>query len=292
MVIEKAQKKIKLIAFVSISVNILLFLLKIWVGVISNSIAILADAWHTLSDSITSVILFISVKLSEKPPDKKHPFGHGRYDLIASLIINVLLISVGIHFFQKSFNRLHSEEFFEKNFFTVIVITSSVIIKEIMAMWAISSGKKLKSSALTADGWHHRSDAITSFVLLINLFLINKYPWIDGVLGIIISCIIIFAAFYILKNTISSFIGEDINEKYKNKIIDRIHTISNQKLNAHHFHLHEYGTHKELTFHINLPGDIKLEKAHAVASNIERDLKNEFNMEVTIHLEPGESILK
>ncbi|MCD4818849.1 MAG: cation diffusion facilitator family transporter [Candidatus Cloacimonetes bacterium] len=283
---NKIQKKIKAIAFFSILINIFLFILKIWVGIISNSISIIADAWHTLSDSITSIILFISVKLSEKPPDKEHPFGHGRYDLIAALIINVLLISIGVHFFQKSFARLHSTNFYEKSLFTIIVVIISIIVKEMMAIWAITSGKKFKSKALISDGWHHRSDAFTSLIVLISISFINKYPWIDGVLGILISCVIIFVAFFILKKSISSLIGEDINEGFKTEIINQIQKSYNYELNAHHFHLHEYGNHKELTFHINLPGNFTLEKSHTIATDIENDLKIKFKMEVTIHLEP------
>ncbi len=274
--------------WISIITNFLLFILKYWAGIVTGSVAIIVDAWHTLSDSLSSVIVVISTRISRKPPDTDHPFGHGRADLIASLIIGFMLGVVAINFFIESAHRLMNNEAVQFGRIALIVIIISILFKEFLAQYAFMASRKTGSKALRADGWHHRSDAISSVLVLIGIFLNDFFWWIDGVLGILISLLLVYAMFEILKDSISRILGE----KPDNELIEKIREIclrrSGIHLYPHHFHIHTYGDHSELTLHINLPNDLSLEQAHTIATDIEDTIREELSIEATIHMEPME----
>ncbi|MBL7111321.1 MAG: cation transporter [Bacteroidales bacterium] len=272
--------------WVSIITNILLFILKYWAGVVTGSVAIIVDAWHTLSDSLSSVIVILSIRISRKPPDTDHPFGHGRADLIASLIIGFMLGVVAINFFIESAERLMNKDAVQFGRFALIVIIISILFKEFLAQYAFMASRKTGSKALRADGWHHRSDAISSVLVLIGIFLDDFFWWIDGVLGILISLLLVYAMFEILKDSISRILGEKPDNELVAKIREICQRCSGILLYPHHFHIHRYGDHSELTLHINLPKDLSLEQAHNIATEIEEAIREELDMETTIHMEP------
>ena len=276
----------------SILLNILLFAYKFWAGTVTGSIAIIADAWHTLSDSFTSVVVLVSARASSIPPDREHPFGHGRAELLGSIVIGLLLAVVAFNFIVDSAHRLKGGEGVTFGLIAIAATTVSIITKEGMAQFAFWAAKKTGSVTLKADAWHHRSDAISSLVLLGGIFLGRYFWWIDGVMGIILGLLIMYAAYEILKDSMDSFIGEAPDSGFKDSVIRIAAESSGRELDIHHMHIHKYGDHTELTFHIRLEGDLSLEKAHHVASNIESAIKREMNVESTIHMEPkiGETI--
>ncbi|MFC2135505.1 cation diffusion facilitator family transporter, partial [Bacteroidota bacterium] len=149
--------------WLSIVVNILLFILKYWAGLVTGSIAIFADAWHTLSDSVSSIILIFGVKISVKSADRDHPFGHGRAENIAAIIIAILLMFIALNFVKESVEKLINRESVVFGTLSIIVIVISILGKEGLAQFAFWAGKRTGSQILKADGWHHRSDAISSF---------------------------------------------------------------------------------------------------------------------------------
>ncbi len=272
--------------WMSMGVNVLLFGLKFWVGLITGSIALIADAWHTLSDSISSIILLIGNRYYQKPPDDDHPFGHGRVELISALIIGVLLIVIAFNFLIASVNTLYERESVNFGMLAIGVTILSIILKELMARYAFWVDKKVGSNAVRADGWHHRSDALSSLIILAGIFLNGIFWWIDGALGIIVALFISYAAYSILSDTINPLLGE-IPEP---ELIRNIQNICRDKIaspaNAHHFHIHRYGNHTELTFHIKLPGDYDLQRAHLLATEIEEQIWDEHKISTTIHMEP------
>ncbi len=272
--------------WLSIILNILLFILKYWAGMVTGSIAILADAWHTLSDSFTSVIVLVGVKISKKQPNKEHPFGFGRAELIASIIISVLLFVVGFNFIVESIVKLSSRETTQFGNIAIIVISISVILKEAIAEFAFWASNKTSSTVLRADAWHHRSDAISSLIILIGIFLGKYFWWIDGVLGIIVALFIFYAAYEILKQTIDPLIGKRPSDELIQNINNICKNITSSDVFIHHIHMHNYGKHIEITFHIQLSGDMKLQDAHNIANQIEEEIRNELNIEATIHMEP------
>ena len=272
--------------WLSIGINILLFALKYWAGVVSGSVAIIADAWHTLADSITSIIVLIGTKTSEKPPDNKHPFGHGRAEIIAAFIIGIFLALIAFEFFVESINRLSEHEAASYGTIAIIVTIISILFKEALAQFAFWSSKKVNSISLRADAWHHRSDAISSIIILVGIFLGKYFWWIDGVLGLIVAIIIAYAALKTIKDAISSILGETPSDEDILKIKQICNEVSPFDSHPHHIHIHDYGKHQELTFHINLPSNISLLEAHNIATEIEIAIKKEMNFETTIHMEP------
>jgi len=285
--INKKNNRLKNIeGWGSIILNTFLFIIKFWAGSVTGSVAIIADAWHTLSDSFTSAIVLCSVVASSKPPDRKHPFGHGRAEIIASIIIGVLLSVVAFNFFIEALSRLRESTPVTYGNLAIAVTAVSVILKEAMAQFAIRAGKKTGSQVLTADGWHHRSDAISSAIILAGIFTGRQFWWIDGALGIMVSILILYSAFEIIRDTYGSIIGECPDEALVNKINRIAEENINMETFIHHIHVHNYGHHKELTFHIKLPDDLNLKDAHDIATNLEISIRQELNIETTIHMEP------
>ncbi len=272
----------------SIILNIFLGILKFIAGHISNSVAITADAWHTLSDSISSLAVLLGLKIASQPADKTHPYGHGRAELISSVVVGVLLAVIGFSFLVESITKLRTRETVEYGTFAIWVTAISVIVKEVMAIYTISVGKKFNYHSMRADGWHHRSDAISSAVILVGILFANSFWWIDSILGILVSIMIFYTTYSILKEDISPLLGEGIDEKLKRDIIKCGEIVSGDlDLKAHNFKIHRYGHHLELTFHIRLPGHYTLTQAHEIANRYEQIIENSLNcsISVTIHVD-------
>jgi cation diffusion facilitator family transporter len=270
----------------SIVLNIFLFAFKFWAGTVTGSIAVLADAWHTLSDSFTSVVVLVSARASSIPPDRKHPFGHGRAELLGSIVIGLLLAVVAFNFILDSVQRLKGGESVVFGVIAIAATSVSIVAKEGMAQFAFWASKKTGSVTLKADGWHHRSDAISSLVLLGGIFMGKYFWWVDGVMGIILAILIMYAAYEILKDSMDSFIGEAPDTVFRDKVVKIAGNTSGKELDIHHMHIHRYGDHTELTFHIRLERSLSLEEAHIVASSIESAIRLEMKVESTIHMEP------
>ena len=273
--------------WISIGINGFLFVLKYWAGTATGSVAILADAWHTLSDSLSSVFVLVGARVSSKPPDKKHPYGHGRAELIASVFIAVLLGFISYDFIKESVLKLISREEVAFGTVAIVVMIVSIVLKEALAQYAFWAGRKADSNSLNADGWHHRTDAISSILILIGIFLGKYFWWIDGVLGIVVAIMILYAAYKILRDSISRLIGEAPHPELSKKLAGSAAKITPLDLNIHHIHLHTYGRHKELTFHIRLPEQMSVAKSHELAEKIERQIFDDHGMVTTIHVEPG-----
>ncbi len=270
----------------SILANTVLFGLKYWAGIVTGSIALVADAWHTLSDSISSVFVLIGAKVSERPPDERHPFGHGRAELITAIIIGMFLAFIGYEFIRESISRLSEHQKTTFGLLAKIVTLISILTKEGLAQLAFWMYKKTKSSPLRADGWHHRTDAISSLLILIGIFLGSTFWWIDSILGIVVSLLIFYSAFEIIRDAVDPLMGKKPDDDLVYDIRRLCNKLFGRSLDAHHFHIHEYGDHTELTFHIVLPSDFQLKDAHDLATQMELEIRQQFNIEATIHMEP------
>jgi cation diffusion facilitator family transporter len=274
-----------LAGWLSIAVNIVLFGLKYWAGFSSGSVAIIADAWHTLSDSLTSIIVIVGLRLALKPEDKEHPFGHGRVELIASIIIAVLLAVVGVNFFIESIHKLERGERAVFGMLPLIVFAVSVLFKEAIAQFAFSVAKKSGSRSLRADGWHHRSDAVASALILIGVFLGRYFWWIDGVLGILVALLILYAAFDILKEGAGPLIGEKPDDNLVEAVQKTAETVIPGDAQVHHLHMHRYGEHTEVTFHVRLSSSMTVADSDHLVEKIENRLRSELHVESTIRVE-------
>ena len=272
---------------ISVLTNVVLFALKLWAGLVTGSIALTADAWHTLSDSFSSGIVLFSGWASGKPPDDEHPFGHGRVDLVSSVVIGLLLAMIGIEFVLKAVEQLKGGEAVTFGKLAITVTIISIVGKELMAQFAFWANRKTGNPILRADGWHHRTDALSSVIVLIGILCSGFFWWIDGCLGIIVAIMIFYASYQILRDSITRLIGETPDPGLLKEVEDIIRDIA-PEVAPHHFHLHSYGEHRELTFHISMVSSLTLKDAHEKANMIEEALRGQMNLEATIHMEPKE----
>jgi cation diffusion facilitator family transporter len=284
--IEDSNKLSYAEGWISIAVNLALFALKYWAGIVTDSIAITADAWHTLSDSLTSIIVIVGVKISAKPADKEHPFGHGRAEWIAAIVIGISLALIAFNFISESLQRVRHHEAAQYGIIAITVTVISIVMKEALAQYAIWIGKKTGSRAVKADAWHHRSDALSSVIILVGIFFSTYFWWIDGVLGIIVALLILYAAFDILKDSVNPMLGSEPGEDLISQVRELAHECTGEEVHAHHFHLHDYGGHAELTFHIRLAQRMTLQEAHGIAKRIENVIGDKLKIDATIHIDP------
>ncbi len=273
-------------ATISVTGNILLFGIKYYAGFVTGSIALIADAWHTLSDSLSSIILFLGVKIANKPADEEHPYGHGRAELIAAVIIGTLLAMIGLNFLIESTHRLIDHRTVHYGTLAIVVTIISIVVKEAMAQYAFRCSHRTTSELLRADGWHHRSDAISSVLILIGIFLGRYFWWIDSVMGIILAGILFYVTYDILRTSTSHLLGEKPDTTVIKAVMNIAKSCCSENLHLHHFHLHSYGDHREITLHMQLPAELQLGEAHRICEVLENSIRKELNLEPTIHIEP------
>ena len=271
---------------VSVILNLLLFVLKYYAGIASASLALIADAWHTLSDSLTSLVVILGIKLSSKKPDKEHPFGHGRWEQISALIIAILLALIGVEFMKDAIAKLRGHEAADFGWLAYLATVASIVLKEGLARYAFYIARKTGNAAVKADGWHHRSDALSSLMVLAGLFLSPYFWWIDSVLGMLISFMLFYAAYGIIREAVNKILGEEPSEEVIGKVEQIVKAEMGNVASPHHYHIHPYGDHIELTFHIQVPGEETVEEAHRKATLIEMQIKTELKIDATIHIEP------
>ena len=275
----------------SVVLNALLFGVKFWAGIVTGSVALIADAWHTMSDSLTSIFIIIAAKLAAKKPDKEHPFGHGRWELIASLLVAFVLALIAYSVFTNSLDRFQDGESVIFGALALYITIGSIVIKELLAQYSFYLGRKFDNTAITADGWHSRTDSISSVVILAGIIITRFVPglwWMDSVLGMICALIILYAAYKVLKDSVTRILGEEPKADFIEKLQSEVEKISDTNLKLHHVHIHNYVSHKEITMHICLDENKTIKEGHDLASLIEDMIAEKFNMEATIHVEPFE----
>ncbi len=274
--------------WISIVLNTLLFGVKYWAGGRIGSVSMVADAWHTLSDTLTSVVVIIGFWIMARPADDRHPFGHARAENISAIIIGVLLAVVGVFFGYESVQRLLHRQAVTFSLFAILIFVASALLKEGLAQFAFWAGKKAGSQAVTADGWHHRSDAVASALIVVGAALGSRLWWMDGALGIGVSLLILWAAVDIVRSTSSTLLGEAPSEELQHAVLAVVHEEYPQVNDVHHLHLHRYGHNVELTLHLRLPPAMSVEQSHEISHRIEARLRTELALEATVHIEPAE----
>jgi cation diffusion facilitator family transporter len=272
--------------WLSILINSLLFVLKYWAGLVTGSLALIADAWHTLSDSISSIVLLLGMKYSQKPADKDHPFGHGRSELVVSLLIGALLAFVAFYFASEGIAKLRDRVGTSYGTLAIVVTIISILAKEGLAQVAFFIGKRTGSISVSADGWHHRSDALSSIIVLVGIFIAKYYWWIDGVLSILVALLILYSGIKVITDSARLILGEVPSDELVQKVMEIVSRQGYESMESHHFHIHNYVMHQELTFHVRLPNQMTIEQAHRIISLIEEAIHLELGIDATIHIEP------
>jgi cation diffusion facilitator family transporter len=277
-------------ASVSILVNVALFLLKLFFGLFINSIALIADSVHSLSDVATSGVVIFGFRVAKKKPDASHPFGHGRAEYIATLIIAILLIITGLEFVQQSIERIiNLETILHQNYviFISIIVLITAVVKEILARFSYAIAKRIKSDVLNADAWHHRTDALSSIGVALGILGSHfGFPILDPIFGLLVSFIIIYVGINLVKTSSNFLLGQAPDRQ----LIHTIERIAKETRGIHGVHdisLHDYGTKKVITLHAEVDNSLKLEKAHELADVLEEQIQQKTDYMTIIHLEPA-----
>ena len=272
--------------WVSASVNLLLFLFKLFIGLITGAVSLIADAIHTLSDVITSLIVIWGFNQAKKPADVRHPYGHGRAEYIATLIISILLCVAGIEFIETAIDRIQNPILIKSDLRMVIVLGLTIIIKEITARYAKFLSSKIASGLLHADAWHHRTDAISSFLVMIALIAGNYgYPSIDGWVGLFVALILIYTGFDIARDSIDDLIGTPPDPSELENIREVVIGVPGS-LGVHDISVHSYGNEKFVSVHAEINAKKTAAEAHDISEEIESRLKKTMGVEPTVHLDP------
>ena len=272
--------------WISIIVNGLMFFLKLLIGFIIGSISVIADAFHTLTDVISSGVVIWGFNESEKPADKDHPYGHGRAEYVATLVIAILLIVAGIEFIESSIERIVDPTIVEPQWWMIISIVITIFIKILVALYAEFLSSKIASSTLHADAWHHQADAISSFLVAFAMIL-GKYGYsqFDGWIGLIIAMFIIWSGFGIAKTAVDDLIGrpptiEEIND------IRQLSQNVEGVIGVHDIAVHSYGKDKFASIHVEIDADENQMEAHDISANVEKILYNKLGVAPTAHVDP------
>jgi cation diffusion facilitator family transporter len=271
---------------VSVCINGLLFILKLTIGLMVGAVSVIADAVHSLSDVVSSAVVIWGFKQAEKPADVEHPYGHGRAEYIATLIIAVLLVVAGIEFFQMSIDRIRNPEVVTSQWWMVVVLIFTIVLKEITARFAEHLSSKIASGTLHADAWHHRTDAISSLLVVAALIAGNYgYPAVDGWAGLGVSLFLIYTGYEIAKDAVDDLIGKPPTTEEIEQIRQIVKGVVGV-LGAHDIVVHSYGHDKFVSVHIEIDADKTTAEAHDVSERVEETLKESIGAEPTVHLDP------
>lgn len=278
-----------LASVVGIFCNVLLFSVKLAIGLILSSLAVTADAFNNLSDAASSIISFVGVKMAGKPADAEHPFGHGRIEYIAALIVSFLVIEVGFTFFKSSISKImHPEEItFDPVPFIILIL--SILVKLWMAFFNNKLGKRIDSKVMLATAADSLGDVITTSATVISIVICHFTSInVDAIAGLIVSGIVIWSGVSIAKDTLEPLIGQRVPSELYQKITDMVESYEGI-VGAHDLIVHNYGPNRSMaTIHAEVPNDVSIEASHEIIDRIERDAKKKLNILLVIHMDPIE----
>lgn len=276
----------RLEGWISIAVNFLLFGTKLLIGLLINSIALIADSIHSLSDVSTSVIVILGYRIAEKPADSRHPFGHQRAEYVATLIIAVLLAVAGIEFIKSSYGRLTNPQLSVVTTGVFVFVGMTILVKAWLGGFSAYIGKRIDSAALKADALHHYTDSISSVLVLIAILGARLgYPFLDGAGGIAVGVMLIWAGISIAKEAADSLLGKAPTPEYIAGIHDICMQVENV-LNTHDMVVHSYGNQKFISVHVEVDQKISSTRAHEIATKVERQLARQLNADAIVHVDP------
>ena len=280
-----------LASVVGVVTNFILAGIKLLAGLLSASVAIIADALNNLSDAGSSVITYLSFKAAAKPADKDHPFGHARMEYIASMVVSFLILLVGFELLMdsgKTVLGLSEAQRTEITLVTIIILSASVLLKLWLAFFYLDVAKKIDSSVVKASAMDSLSDCISTLAVLVSSIVIYFTNWIllDAIVGLGVSLLILFAGGKILNETKNALLGEAPVEETVTKIYKTVEDYPDI-LGVHDLLVHNYGPHTFIaSFHAEVDGKKDIYLLHDMIDNVEREIKERHGIQCTIHLDP------
>ena len=276
-----------LVGFVGIFVNLLLFAGKLLVGFIINSIAVMADAINNLSDAASSVITLVSFKMTNKPADREHPFGHGRIEYISAMIVSFLVILVGFEFIKSSAQRVMNPVAVKFDWITFILLSFSIAIKVWLSFLNKKVGKSIGSKAMEATAIDSLSDVITTSVVLLSLILSIwvTFP-IDGYIGVLVALFIMYSGINLTRDTLNPLLGEAPEVEFVNDIMTRALSYEGV-IGVHDIIVHNYGPNRcVVSLHVEIPASMNVVSAHELIDKAEQEISGELGIHLVMHMDP------
>lgn len=277
----------KVAGIFGIVTNLILGIIKLIIGIISNSVSIIIDAANNIADMASSTLTIIGFKLSNKNPDREHPYGYARYEYVAGLIIAILMLVMGLTFAKESLVKIFNPEELVINTITYIILGIAIVGKIIQMLVYLDFSKAINSNALKANAIDTRNDIISTTAILISMIIMGIFKInIDGYLGILVSAFVIFSAINTIKEVLEPIIGIIPTEERINQITSKLLSYD-YVLGIHDLVLHNYGVNNDfITVHVEIDSSMEILKAHDLMDNIENDFKSEFGVDLTIHMDP------
>jgi cation diffusion facilitator family transporter len=267
--------------------NVSLFALKLTIGLLTNSIAVTSDAFNNLSDNGSSLVAIIGAKMSNRPPDKEHPHGHGRIEYIAALVVSFIIFAAGLVLLKSSIDKLLNREPIQFSVVSTAILAASILVKVFMFSYNRYIGVAINSGIQRATASDSLNDVIATSAVVIGTILgqYTSFP-IDGALGLVISCLVMYTGFSTAKESIDSLLGSCPDPE----IADRINSIVLEGRNiegAHDLEIHDYGPGRTVgSIHAEVSDDASIVDIHAEIDQIERRIETELGIVIVIHMDP------
>lgn len=289
------QKETYRVTIAGSIINILLLAFKFAAGILGHSAAMIADAIHSLTDFVTDAIVLVFVRLGSKPTDRGHDYGHGKYETLASAIIGVSLLVVGMMIcysgVTKTYHAMCGEPLQQPGFIALAAAVASVVLKEWAYRFTVRVGRRCHSEAVVANAWHHRSDALSSVGTTVGIggaiILGEKWAVLDPLTAIVVSFFIMKAAWSVLSKAVDELTDGSLPKETEDEI-EKIVNEDNDVSVVHNLCTRRIGDRIAIEMHVRMPGETSLYVAHHHATEIEKRLKQRFGADthISIHLEP------
>ena len=291
------EKEIYKVTLWGSAVNVVLMLFKFAAGVFGHSAAMMADAVHSVSDFATDLVVLAFVRISHKPKDKDHDYGHGKYETLATTLIGVALFAVAAGIMVEGAKKIafwaHGGTLTQPGMLALWAALCSVLLKEIIFQYTHRKAQKLDSQAMEANAWHHRSDALSSIGTAIGIggAIIGGERWVvlDPIASIIVGALIVKVAVDLLRKGVGELMEQSLPEEVENEILDIVRSVPDVK-EPHELCTRRIGNHYAIEMHILMDGNLPLKEAHDKATEIEQKLMERYGREthVVVHVEPLE----
>lgn len=292
---KKREKEIYKTTIVGAAVNVVLLVFKFVAGIVAGSAAMIADAVHSMSDFVTDVIVMAFVKVSNKPKDRDHEYGHGKYETLATTTIGIILLLVAFGIIYNGIDKIvrcaRGEVLPSPGWLAFWAAIISILLKELTYRYTIYKAGKVDSSALRANAWHHRSDALSSIGTAIGIggaiMLGSKWTVLDPIASVIVGVVIVKVAIDLMKNGIDELMEHSLPKEVEDEILSIVSSFDDVS-DPHELRTRRIGNHYAIDLHFRMDGDITLSQAHSRSSDIERLLKDKYGPQtiVSLHIEP------
>ena len=272
---------------VGIGCNVFLFFLKLAIGLVVNSVSVMSDAFNNLSDAASSIISLVGVKMADRPADKEHPFGHGRMEYVAALIVSFLVIEVGWTLCKSSFDKILHPNDLTFSVISVCILAASITVKLWMAFLNRTLGERINSSVMKATAADSMGDVLTTSATILALAVYGiGGKNVDGIVGLIVSVIVMIAGINIAKDTLAPLLGEAVSQETADKISGFVEKYDGI-VGTHDLIVHSYGPSRRMaSIHAEVPSNVDIEKSHEIIDRIERDAMKELGIFLVIHMDP------